>query len=174
MTAATPEQARAERRRWLAIPVALGAMTAVAVAGTWLVLGGKWVGATLGFCAAGIGLAGWYTLSGRSIGTAGEVRERVVERHYIGIAWYASMLRNTNDRGGYERGLRTELTRLTAACLAERRGVNLYHDPAAARQLVGSDLWPLVDPAGAPRPGQPVPNVPLRSVAALVDRLEQL
>jgi hypothetical protein len=163
-----------EKRRWTAIGVALAAMTAVAGMSSWLVLGGRWVGFVLGGCAAAIAVAAWYTLSGRSIGVSGEVRERVLERHYIGVAWYASMIRNTADRGGYERGLRLELTRLTAARLAERRGVNLYQDPAMARSLIGPDLWPLVDPAGVPRSGQPAPSVARRSVADLVDRLEQM
>jgi hypothetical protein len=115
-----------------------------------------------------------YTLSGRTLGTPTEVRERVLERHFVGVAWYSSMLRTSQERGGYERGLRTELTRLCAARLAERRGVNLYQDPAIARELVGPDLWPLVDPALHPRPGHKAPAVAMRSVAELIERLEQM
>jgi hypothetical protein len=169
-----PSRAAEDLRQWRAIGVAVVVMTVLACASTWLVLGSRWVGFVLGCCVAAIAVAAWYTLSGRTIGMSGEVRERVLERHYIGVAWYASMIRNTADRGGYERGLRLELTRLTAARLAERRGVNLYQDPAMARSLIGPDLWPLVDPAGAPRPGEPAPNVPTRAVAGLIDRLEQL
>jgi hypothetical protein len=163
-----------EARRWAAIGVSLTAMTVVAALFTWLVLGPRWLGVALSACVGAITVAAWYTLAGRTIGTSGEVRERVLERHYVGVAWYASMLRNTADRGGYERGLRAELTRLTAARLAERRGVNLYQDPAMARSLIGQDLWPLVDPGGAPRAGQAVPNVPQRAVAELIERLEQM
>ena len=163
-----------EARRWAAIVVALAAMTATTCLCAWLVLGARWVGTALCVCAGAVMLGAWYTLAGRTIGTTGEVRERVLERHYIGVAWYASMLRNTVDRGGYERGLRAELTRLTAARLAERRGVNLYQDPMMARSLIGQDLWPLVAPAAGHRPGETVPNVQQRAVAALIERLEQM
>ncbi|NUR30172.1 MAG: hypothetical protein HOV83_30700, partial [Catenulispora sp.] len=132
--------------RWIAIGLALAAMTAVVGAAAWLVLGGQWLGPVLGGCVAAIALAAFYTVAGRTAGVDGEVRERVLERHYIGVAWYASMLRTAREAGGYERGLRRELTRLAAARLAERHGVNLYRDPRTAAALIGPDLWPLVDP----------------------------
>jgi hypothetical protein len=116
-------------------------------------------------------------VSGRTLGTNGDVRERVLERHYIGVAWYGSMLRNTRERGGYERGLRRELTRLTAARLAQRHGVNLYRDPAAAARVIGPDLWPLVDPrmtSGSVRPDARPAEVPIRAVAELIERLERM
>lgn len=173
----------AERRRWIAIGVALAAMTAVVAVSSWLVLGGRWMGLALGVCVAAIALAAWYTVSGRTIGTNGDVRERVLERHYIGVAWYASMLRNTRERGGYERGLRRELTRLAAARVAERHGVNLYRDPQTAARVIGTDLWPLVDPAmtakaagpgEAGKPGARPPEIPMRAVAELIERLERM
>lgn len=173
-------RAAQERRRWIAIGLALTAMVAVVGTSTYLVLGLSWLGLALGGCVAAIALAAWYTVSGRTIGTDGDVRERVLERHYIGVAWYASMLRNSRERGGYERGLRRELTRLTAARLAERHGVNLYRNPQAAAQLIGADLWHLVDPVlldqtGQPgRPGVRRPDVPIRAVAELIERLERL
>ena len=175
MTAArNPLLGTEEARRWAAIAVSLVAMTLVTGVFAWLVLGTRWVGVALCGCVGAVAVAAWYTLSGRTFGMAGEVRERVLERHYIGVAWYASMLRNTADHGGYERGLRAELTRLAAARLAERRGVNLYQDPAIARSLIGQDLWPLVDPAALPRTGQAVPKVGQRAVAELIERLEQM
>lgn len=176
-----------ERRRWIAIGVALAAMTVVVGASSWVVLGAQWMGLALGACVAAIALAAWYTVSGRTIGMNGDVRERVLERHYIGVAWYASMLRTTRERGGYERGLRRELTRLAAARVAERHGVNLYRDPQTAAQVIGRDLWPLVDPAamagagktagpdtaaGGPRTHQP--EIPIRAVAELIERLERM
>ena len=111
------------------------------------------------------------------------IRERVLERHYTGVAWYGSMLRTTQEQGGYERGLRRELTRLAAARVAERHGVNLYRDPQAASRLIGPDLLPLVDPAagGDKPPGQSAQQpaartvqVPIRAVAELIDRLERM
>ena len=182
---AVEQRAAVERRRWIAIGVALVAMSAVVVASAYLVLGTRWLGLALGACVAAVALAAWYTVSGRTIGMDLEVRERVLERHYIGVARYASMLRNTRERGGYERGLRRELTRLAAARMAERHGVNLYRNPQAAARLIGTDLWPLVDPAapkttdagsgtGAGRPGTRPPEVPIRAVAELIDRLERM
>lgn len=162
------------RKAWAAVVAAQAAMTVLVGTATYLALGAKWLGAGLGLCLGGIAVAAWYTVSGRTLGTPPEVRERVLERHFVGVAWYASMLRTSQERGGYERGLRVELTRLCAARLAERRGVNLYLDPAMARELVGPDLWPLVDPAVHPRPGHKAPAVAMRSVAELIERLEQM
>jgi hypothetical protein len=171
-----------ERRRWIAIGVALVAMTAVVGAVAELVLGTQWLGLALGACVAAIAIGAWYTVSGRTLGMNNEVRERVLERHYIGVAWYGSMLRNTRERGGYERGLRRELTRLAAARVAEKHGVNLYRNPQAAAQLIGTDLWPLVDPAaitstaaaGAGLPNGRPAEVPIRAVAELIERLERM
>ncbi|MEY9935355.1 putative membrane protein YgcG [Catenulispora sp. GP43] len=206
-----PKLSVAERRTWFAIGGALAAMTAVVGLSSWLVLGTRWLGLALGVCVAAVALAAWYTVSGRTLGMDSDVRERVLERHYIGVAWYASMLRNTRERGGYERGLRRELTRLAAARLAERHGVNLYRDPQAAARVIGADLWPLVDPStvrtagtggdaragsgtgtssgngtssgsgtssgrgtGTDRPGARPPEVPIRAVAELIERLERM
>jgi hypothetical protein len=175
-----PDAASAlQRRQWAAIGGALLAMTAVVGLSAWLVLGTLWLGLALGACVAAVALAAWYTVSGRTIGMNGDVRERVLERHYIGVAWYGSMLRTTAERGGYERGLRRELTRLAAARLAERHGVNLYRAPQAAARLIGTDLWPLVDPAmltsaGSGHPGGRPPEVPIRAVAELIERLERM
>jgi hypothetical protein len=177
------ETSGVERRRWIAIGVALVAMTAVVGVSSWVVLGARWMGLALGACVAAVALAAWYTVSGRTIGMNGDVRERVLERHYIGVAWYASMLRTTRERGGYERGLRRELTRLAAARVAERHGVNLYRDPQTAEQVIGPDLWPLVDPAaaakanaaaGTDRSGARPPEIPIRAVAELIERLERM
>lgn len=169
-----------ERRRWLAVGIALVSMTAVISLSTWLVLGTRWMGLAAGACVAAIALAAWFTVSGRTLSMNDDVRERVLERHYIGVAWYASMLRTTRERGGYERGLRRELTRLAAARVAQRHGVNLYRDPGAAAVVIGPDLWPLVDPAAAAeaarvaRAGGRPPEIPIRAVAELIERLERM
>ena len=53
----------------------------------------------------------------------------------------------------YEAGLRGQLEHLLASRLAERHGISLYDDPAAARQAFAGDnpgydgLWPWIDPA---------------------------
>ncbi|MEU2778578.1 hypothetical protein ABZ646_38330 [Streptomyces sp. NPDC007162] len=66
--------------------------------------------------------------------------------------------------------MRPQLQRLFAARLAERHGVAMYRNPQRARALVGSELWPWIDPeATAPRPALPEPVLRL-----LLDRLEAL
>ena len=94
----------------------------------------------------------------------------------------------------YQSGLRGQLEHLLASRLAERHGVSLYDDPAAARQVfTGGDpghdsLWPWIDPAGAspaappaqpartagPAPPGDQPGIPYRTLARLLDRLEHL
>lgn len=82
----------------------------------------------------------------------------------------------------YEAGLRGQLEHLLASRLAERHGISLYDDPAAARQAFtrgnpGYDsLWRWVDPArpAAPSPPGDQPGIPYRTLARLLDRLEHL
>ena len=82
----------------------------------------------------------------------------------------------------YQAGLRGQLEHLLASRLAERHGISLYDDPAAARQAFtqgnpGYDsLWRWVDPAQAAAPSPPgdQPGIPYRTLARLLDRLEHL
>jgi hypothetical protein len=97
----------------------------------------------------------------------------------------------------YEAGLRGQLEHLLASRLAERHGISLYDDPAAARQVFargdpGHDsLWPWIDPARSARAAEPAstaepasaagpappsdqPGIPYRTLARLLDRLEHL
>ena len=82
----------------------------------------------------------------------------------------------------YEAGLRGQLEHLLASRLAERHGISLYDDPAAARQAFtrgnpGYDsLWRWVDPARAATTSAPgdQPGIPYRTLARLLDRLEHL
>lgn len=66
--------------------------------------------------------------------------------------------------------LRPQLQRLFAARLAERHGVLLHRSPLRARNLVGTDLWPLIDPTGGPPRTAPS----AQELKALLDRLEAL
>ncbi len=85
----------------------------------------------------------------------------------------------TQSMTGYDFGLRGTLQHLLAARLAERHGISLYDDPEAARRLLaagGSDrLWYWLDPA---RPGVSDEGrsggIPVRTLAAIIDRLERL
>jgi hypothetical protein len=82
----------------------------------------------------------------------------------------------------YEAGLRGQLEHLLASRLAERHGISLYDDPAAARQAFtrGSpgyeSLWRWVDPGRPAEPSPPgdQPGIPYRTLARLLDRLEHL
>lgn len=66
------------------------------------------------------------------------------------------------------------LTELAAARLADRHGVDLHREPAAAQALLGADVWPWVAPVEVPsRDGQP-PGVDRATLTRIVDRLEQL
>jgi hypothetical protein len=82
----------------------------------------------------------------------------------------------------YEAGLRGQLENLLASRLAERHGISLYDDLAAARRAFAGvsatydSLWPWIDPA-RPKPADQPPNqpgIPYRTLARLLDRLEQL
>jgi hypothetical protein len=91
-----------------------------------------------------------------------------------------------SSRAFYNGELRGVLEHLLAARLAERHGINLYQDPAAARGLLcrnsrDADLWAWIDPDPTTgRPEEPArghseqPGIPRRTLARLIDRLEQL
>lgn len=85
------------------------------------------------------------------------------------------------DLAFYESDLRPALEHLLAARLAERRGVNLYTEPDAARRAfcrtpADEALWPWIDPARERQAGRAASQagVPRRVLTRIVDRLEQL
>ncbi|WUI02694.1 hypothetical protein OHR68_13090 [Spirillospora sp. NBC_00431] len=74
----------------------------------------------------------------------------------------------------YDTVTRPLLVRLLSAALAERHGVDLHREPARARELVGEDVWPLVDP-GRPGSGDSfAPGPDLAALRIVVNRLEEL
>jgi hypothetical protein len=80
---------------------------------------------------------------------------------------------------GYDLELRGTLQHMLAARLAERHGISLYDDPAAARRLLadgGNDrLWYWLDPARPAVADQgSSAGIPPRTLAAIIDRLERL
>jgi len=87
-----------------------------------------------------------------------------------------------NNRAFYESDLRPALEHVLAARLAENHGVNLYTDPARARTAFCRDrgdeiLWSWVDPEQALRAldrDMQTRGIPYRTLARLVNRLEQL
>lgn len=74
----------------------------------------------------------------------------------------------------YDHGLRPLLVRLMTSALAEHHRIDAAKDPARARQLVGDEIWPLVDPLRPPSLDSKAPGADLRTLARIVDRLEQL
>jgi hypothetical protein len=74
----------------------------------------------------------------------------------------------------YDHGIRTLFGRLAESVLAERHRVDLTRDPARARDLVGEDIWPLIDPSRPPSFDSKAPGADLRTLTRIVDRLEQL
>jgi len=74
----------------------------------------------------------------------------------------------------YDHGVRPLLARLVTLALAEHHRVDVATDPARARQLVGDEIWPLVDPFRPPSLDSKAPGADLRTLARIVDRLEQL
>jgi hypothetical protein len=74
----------------------------------------------------------------------------------------------------YDHGIRPLFGRLLGSVLAERHRVDLDRDPARARDLVGEDIWPLVDPSRPPSFDSKAPGADLRTLTRIVDRLEQL
>ncbi|HTA07710.1 MAG TPA: hypothetical protein VK836_04335 [Streptosporangiaceae bacterium] len=85
----------------------------------------------------------------------------------------------TTSMVSYDTELRPTVQHLLAARLAERHGVSLYADPAAARRIVlpGSRddaLWFWLDPARPAETEQRRAGIPPRTLAAILDRLERL
>ncbi|HUL25575.1 MAG TPA: hypothetical protein VLW44_07365 [Streptosporangiaceae bacterium] len=66
------------------------------------------------------------------------------------------------------------LQRLLAALLADRRRVDMASDPGAAREAIGDELWPLLDPARPASEDSRQPGVSEQTIARIVDRLEDL
>jgi hypothetical protein len=84
-----------------------------------------------------------------------------------------------SSRSFYDLELRPVLEHLLAARLAERHGINLYQDPAAARRVLCKNrrdavLWQWIDPsATAPVQGNRR-GIPRYVLARLIERLEHL
>lgn len=74
----------------------------------------------------------------------------------------------------YDVVTRPMLVGLLESRLADRHRIDLAADPAAARRLVGDDVWHWLDPnREVDRRGQP-PGVDLATLTRIVERLERL
>ncbi len=74
----------------------------------------------------------------------------------------------------YDVVTRPLLQRLMAIRLAERHGIDVHREPAAARALLGEDVWPWLDPARPPSGSSRRPGLAERDLHRLVERLESL
>ncbi|HEX6350198.1 MAG TPA: hypothetical protein VF160_12505 [Candidatus Dormibacteraeota bacterium] len=68
--------------------------------------------------------------------------------------------------------LRPHLMRIATHRLAARRGISLEEQPAAARRILGDELWAVVDPDREPPAERNSPGLPLARIRALVEGLE--
>ncbi len=66
------------------------------------------------------------------------------------------------------------LRETAAARLASRHGIELERRPEAARELLGEDVWELLDPERPAPSDRFAPGVPRKRVAAVIERLESL
>ena len=111
-------------------------------------------------------------------------RKKPTARALSGYAQRLYVLENgISSLAAYNGELRPVLEHLLAARLAQRHGVHLYQDPAAARALLcrdprDADLWAWIDPATrpkeSPRGHAERSGIPRRTLARLIDRLEIL
>jgi hypothetical protein len=173
---------------WRAAAVTLAALAALATA---LAVGGPFTLAVTAECLAALALV--IVLARTPAG----VQERRVPMAWARAAWarirrrsppaevrsadfpaYAKISSDLSwapvSRWHYDHGIRPLFGRLLESVLAERHRVDLARDPARARELVGEDVWPLVDPSRPPSFDSKAPGADLRTLTRIVDRLEQL
>ena len=160
-----------------AVTVAVAALAGGAVAG--------WPGvAVVAITAAALSMVVVRGLVPRSAAqSVRRTRDKQVARQIGGYAQRRFVVATSiSSRAFYEADLRPILEHLLAARLSENHGVNLYTDPAAARAAFcrnrgDETLWRWVDPAQAPVvEGRDLerPGIPRRTLARLINRLEQL
>jgi len=173
--------------------VIAGVVIMVAAAAGYLLAGwaGLSVAVTAGAAAAMVVLR--YLLPTPTPDAGRKAREKPQARLLSGYSRRRFVVHSSiASRGFYQSELRPVLEHLLAARLAERHGVNLYQDPDAARRLLcrrprDAGLWPWIEPVpetpeppeGArPRTRAPKastePGIPRRTLARLIDRLEEL
>jgi len=162
-------------------------IAAVAVAATALAGGAVagWPGlAVVAIVAASLSLVVLRGLLPRSAAqSVRRARDKQVTRPIFGYAQRRFVVATSiSSRAAYEADLRPLLEHLLAARLAEKHGINLYTDPAAARRAFcrtrGDEaLWRWVDPAqtlSTAERDKTRRGVSPRTLTRLVNRLEQL
>ena len=158
------------------VTVIVTAVAGYAVAG--------WAGlAVVAVVAAAFGLLVMRYLIPQGVADAArKAREKRTARPVSGYSHRRFVVQSAiQHRGFYDTELRPVLEHLLAARLAERHGVNLYQDPAAARRIFCKHrhdvaLWRWVDPDQDrhAKPDADGRGIPRHVLARLIDRLEKL
>ncbi len=74
----------------------------------------------------------------------------------------------------FDRTLRPRLQRVLATRLRDSHGIRLEQRPDRARDLVGAQVWRLLDPARANETSRSMPGPSRAELSSVVDRLEAL
>jgi hypothetical protein len=74
----------------------------------------------------------------------------------------------------FDTSLRPRLTRVAAARLADRHGVDLAAQPSAAARLLGAEAWALIDPARLPIADRSIRGPDRAAVARVLDAIERI
>ena len=166
-------------RRELAI--AAGLVLAL-TGGAWILLGAATAGIVALICIA-LALVGLRTLVPPP-GAPAEPADHSYDAPTLSFTGYwrtqFELNAGTKSMSAWDLNTRRRLQNLLAARLAERHGVSLTAEPDAARAaFIGTsrrtDLWYWIDPQRpTPVDASSRPGIPPRTLAALIQRLEQL
>jgi hypothetical protein len=162
------------------------ALTALTLAAAVLVAEGYLAAGAAGFVAAATALALLAILAARAMMPRGErpppsaVRKKQ-QPAGSSESVFPAYRKITSDlswagvsRRHYDHGLRPQLARLLDARLARRYGPDAAAQPEQARELVGAELWPLVDASRPASNDSRAPGVSLATLDRIVTRLEEL
>jgi hypothetical protein len=133
-------------------------------------------GYVLALAAIGIG-AMMRMLGSRSLGEGSSRFEHALSRKRAAPTRPPELVRIEREitLGGTSAGhLRTRLLPLLRDAAAARVGIDFELQPDRARAALGDETWELLRPDRPPPADRNAAGLPLRSVRAVVDRLEQL
>ncbi len=74
----------------------------------------------------------------------------------------------------FDTSLRPRLARVAGARLADRHGVDMAAQPAAAARLLGAEAWALIDPARLPVADRSIHGPDRTAVARVLDAIERI
>jgi hypothetical protein len=107
--------------------------------------------------------------------TARTLRDKPAAQTISGYSRRRFVVRNASGASAfYESELRPVLEHILAARLAERHDTNLYADPETGRETLGDQLWYWIDPGLAGERRKRDRGIPPRTLARLINRLEDI